>query len=156
MCSFCQVNVCLILHGLLIWQIDVFLTPFLCRGDVCGPAETQRGYTHDWLHNSTPRVESHPRGQKGSWVCTHSPIHPSPSFLSFFISRFLSNAAITVCFLHYKEMSWGGERRKEEEDTGGGHRRRWQFSRSAVAHTGQDGSVCMTNGKIRSLSVCLC
>ena len=104
---FWHVSVCFIRHGSLIWHVSLFLCV-----DVCGPTETQRSYTHDWLHNSTPWVGSHPRGQKGSWVCTHSPI-PQFTLLPPFSppsSFALSTAAITVCLLHCKGMSLGEER----------------------------------------------
>lgn len=84
----------------------------MCVG-VCGPTETQGGYTHRWLHNSTPWVGNHPRGQKGSWECAL--IHP---FLHCFSSFFLTlyNADIIMCLLHCKEMSLGAE---GKEVTGG-------------------------------------
>lgn len=147
-------NVCLILHGLLIWQIDVFVAPFLCRGRVCGPTETQRGYTHGCLHNFTPWVESHPRGQKGSWVCTHSAIPlvtPLPLSLLLHLSFCLMQPLLCASYIVRKCPE--GER-----EGGRGHRRRWQFSFGAH---GQDGSLWEMNGGNKeplcmSVFICLC
>ncbi len=148
MCSYWGVR--LILHGLLTWQIDVFVTPFLCAWVcVCGPTETQKGYTHDWLHNSTPWVGSHLRGQQGSWVCVL--IHPflispfpllSPFHVSFCLMQTLLWASYIV-----RKCPWAQEGGRQE-----GHRRRWKLCHP----TGwMFGSVCDKNGRMRSFDACL-
>lgn len=138
MCSYS--SMCLIVRGLFMWQIDVFRTPSL-SACVRGCVWSQRHrevYTHDWLHDSTPRTGSRPqRSKRILSLCTHSPISQFLSHFSAAPSLALTNADIN------KQLCAVSQGVEEEE--GGG---RGEHPGGALLNNRVNSSLCGINGRI--------
>lgn len=124
-------SVCLILHGLLIWQIDVLVTPFLCVwACVCFPQRHgEVTHTSDSI-TRLPGLGVTPEVKKDLECALIQLFLSSPfSLLSLLLYLSLYLAQTLLCALYIvRKFPWA-----ERE---GGHRRRWLLCLSALPHNG--------------------